>query len=65
MEKIFNFYNINKGDSKKRTFGELYNNTFKRFDKLKLLGYNIKYIWENDWNKFKAGLDKTPKIQNI
>ena len=32
------------------TFGKLHDDTFKKFDKLILLGYNINYIWENDWN---------------
>lgn len=45
-----------------KTFGELYQNTFKKFDKLKSLGYNIKYIWESDWNKFKVGKNKFPNI---
>ena len=47
------------------SFGELYENTFKKFDKLKSLGYTTKYIWENDWKKFKSGLDKNLKIQVI
>jgi hypothetical protein len=34
------------------TFGQLYNQTFTRFEKLKQAGYNIVYIWEND---YKAG----------
>ena len=33
----------------KKTYGELYNETMERFSKLKSLGYNIKYIWEQDW----------------
>jgi len=36
-----------------KTFGELYENTFKKFDILKSLGYTIKYIWESDWKKWK------------
>lgn len=34
----------------RETFGKLYDDTFKKFDKLLSLGYNVKYIWENDWN---------------
>ena len=34
----------------KKTYGELNDNTFLRFDVLKKLGYNIKYIWECDFN---------------
>ena len=32
------------------TFGKLYDDSFKKFDKLTLLGYKVKYIWELDWN---------------
>ena len=42
--------------------GELYHNTMRRFDELKRLGYNVKYIWENDWKKFEHGIDKIPTI---
>ena len=45
-----------------KTFGELYENTKKRFSKLKNLGYKIKYIWESDWKRFKSGIDIIPKI---
>lgn len=53
---IFNSNKINK--SCKKTFGELYNKTIKKFNVLKRMGYIIKYIWENDWknwNKLKIG----------
>ena len=46
----------------KKTFGKLYDMVFKRFDFLKSKGYNIKYIWENDWKKFIDGVDNLPKI---
>ena len=29
------------------------------------MGYNVKYIWESDWNKFKNGPDKILTIQEI
>jgi len=45
-----------------KTFGELYNDTFKKFKTLKSLGYNIKYIWELDWKNFTKKIDKTPKL---
>jgi hypothetical protein len=45
-----------------KTHRELYERTINRFNFLKKLGYNIKYIWENDWKKFKRGTDKNPKI---
>lgn len=33
----------------KTKFGDMYSRTMKRMEKLHLLGYNIKYIWESDW----------------
>lgn len=61
--KIFNHNKINH-DTKK-TFGELYENTFKVLNKVKSLGYNVKYIWETDWKKFKDGIDNQPKIISL
>ena len=37
----------------KISYGELYTKSIKKFDKLKSIGYNIKYIWENDWKRFR------------
>ena len=34
----------------------------KKFSVLINRGYNIKYIWELDWNEFQKGLTPTPKI---
>lgn len=56
----FNLDDYNKVCHK--TYGELYNNTFNRFNKLKQLGHTIKYIWENDWQRFVSKLDEMPKI---
>lgn len=36
--------------------------TFLRFEVLKRLGYEVKYIWERDWKNFKKGIDSVPKI---
>ena len=47
----FDKVNVKNGFS----FKELNQKTFERFDEIKKLGYNIKYIWENDYNK--NGLD--------
>lgn len=58
----FKSFDLNK--IAKLTFKELYDKTFKRLDLFKSLGYNIKYIWENDWKRFKDGFDKEPKIIN-
>ena len=52
--------NINK--CVKKSFDELYKETFKRFENLKKLGYIVKYIWENDWNKFKKQISREPNI---
>jgi hypothetical protein len=48
---IFNLNDINK--TCKKTFGELYNNTFKKLNDLKNRGYEVKYIWESDWKRHK------------
>jgi len=38
----------------KITFGELYKNTLEKENVLKSAGYNIVYIWENNWNNIKS-----------
>ena len=58
---LFNTNHINKNVNK--TFGKLYNETLKKLEKLKSLGYNIKYIWENDWKNFKKKSVQYPNIQ--
>ena len=55
-----NHVEINKNT--KLTFGELYKKTFDRFDILRKLGYELKYIWENDWKQFKKNLVESPNI---
>ena len=57
---VFKHNDINK--SSKKTFGTLYDNTMYKFDCLKNIGYNIKYIWESDWKKFKNNIDSHPNI---
>jgi len=47
----------------KKTFEELYITTFERFEKLKQMGYEIRYIWENNWNKYKKKEVTKPKIE--
>jgi len=39
--------------NKNMTCQQAYEYTFKRFSDIKNLGYNIKYIWESDWNAWK------------
>ena len=46
----------------KQTFGELHDKTFKRFDVLTKLGYRIKYIWEEDYDKITRTMEK--ELQN-
>lgn len=57
---VFSKNKINKDNNKK--FGELYDTTIKKLEKLKSLGYNVKYIWEYDWNKFKKNENPKPNI---
>lgn len=47
------------------SFGDLYIRTMKRFEKIKLCGFRIKYIWESDWKRYKTGLVINPQIQEI
>lgn len=44
--------NINYSVTPHTLFGALYDKTFNRFLHLKQHGYNIKYIWESEWDKF-------------
>ena len=37
----------------KKTYGEIYKNTFKKFDVLTSMGYEVKYIWEDEWENWK------------
>lgn len=59
------FINKNEINVKtKKTFGELYSLTFERFKKLKNMGYEIKFIWENDWKLYKRNITHKPNIQS-
>lgn len=49
--KIYDLNDINK--VKRKPFRELYNETIERFNRIKNLGYEVKYIWESDWVQFK------------
>jgi len=46
-----------------KTYGELYTDTFNRFNNLKEAGYTIKYIWESEWKTFKSKIANKPKIE--
>ncbi len=50
--KKYNHNDINKVCNK--TFKKLYDETVDRFIFLKENGYNVKYIWESDWEKFRS-----------
>ncbi len=49
----------------KLTFNTLLKITFFKMNKVKSLGYNVKYIWENDWNKFTKGIHKIPQVYSV
>ena len=51
----------------KKTYGTLYNETMKRLNKLKELGYIVKYTWEYDWDQFnnKKNTTEFDSIINI
>jgi len=49
----------------KLTFNTLLKRTFEKLNKMKSLGYNVKFIWENDWNKFKKGIHSVPQLYSI
>jgi hypothetical protein len=55
--KIYDKNFINKHN--KKSFGELYKLTIKRKKELIKLGYNIVFIWENDFNKILKKIKKT------
>jgi len=48
-----------------KTFGELHQNTIRKINRLKEIGYDIKYVWEMDWRDFKRGITTTPKIITV
>ena len=56
--------NINKYASSdiniitKKSFGELYNKTLERENKIKELGYNLIVMWENDWVNINKNIKK-------
>ena len=41
-----------------KTFKELYENTLKKEQTIKDLGYNLVVIWESDWNKINTSIKK-------
>ena len=55
--------NINVCNQK--TFGQLYDKTFARFNTLKEMGYKIKYVWENTWDNFVSGKYEQLPLQSL
>ena len=41
-----------------KTFGELYQKTVERDNKIRELGYNLVTIWEQEWNKLNKIVKK-------
>jgi len=60
--EIFNPNSFNKNINK--TFSELYKTTLEKEKLLKLSGYNIISIWENDWKKIKENIKKQSPLIN-
>jgi hypothetical protein len=56
--KLYDMSKMN--NASKKTFQELYEETLNRFKDLQSKGYDIKYIWESDWDEFK----KTKLLNN-
>lgn len=50
---------------RKITYGELNYKTMSNLNKVKSLGYEVKYIWESDWNKFKRGEHSSPRLLSL
>lgn len=49
--KLYNKNDLNRIN--KKTYGELYENTIKRENEIKSIGYNLITIWESDYKKEK------------
>jgi hypothetical protein len=50
---------------RKITYRELNDRTMTNLNRVKSLGYEVKYIWESDWNKFKRGENPSPKLLSV
>ena len=59
--RYFDWMSYNKTCHK--TYGELYAATILKMEALFNMGYSVKYVWEDKWDRFKNGLDKTLKIE--
>jgi hypothetical protein len=61
--RIFPSDNFNK--SAKCTYGELYDNTYKRESEIRGLGYNLVVIWESDWIRINNAIRKLQKKYSL
>lgn len=58
-----NIYDLNSVNTKLNVpFQELYDKTLNKLNILQNMGYNVVYIWENDWRK---GIKSVKKIQKL
>jgi hypothetical protein len=57
------FNPIEMNDVRKRTYGDLHEETLRRFNQLKQLGYVVKYIWESDWMKWLKDQTQTLNLK--
>jgi hypothetical protein len=57
---IYDLNTINKKVN--TTFQELYDKTIHKINTLQNMGYNVVYIWENDWRK---GINSIKKLQKL
>jgi hypothetical protein len=49
----------------KKPYKKLKEETFTRLKHLKSLGYVVRYMWENDWRKYKRGTTKTITLKTV
>ena len=61
--RIFPSNDFNK--TTKCTYGELYDNTYKRESEIRGLGYNLVVIWESDWIRINNAIRKLQKQYSL
>ena len=49
----------------KCTYGELYDNTYKRESEIRGLGYNLVVMWESDWIRINNAIRKLQKKYSL
>lgn len=53
---------IFKSEGGSKTYRQAYENTMKRLDNIKSLGYNVIFIWDTEWASQKRKIKKAQKI---